>query len=179
MLRERAFQIPVQFSIQFSQWHKVSPSLNPDRAVPRPVEVDFRVPPHGRTANRGASLIRNSTPPPGPPQDPRHSPDVGSQGGAISYERGTPVHHPQIQHAPRCLSRIRSALRQGNVRRQQTDSRTTILQKCAAVPRRPCISGSWTFVSLNSRLESNEGEKITDVWTLGHLPLPQLTWTSH
>ena len=26
-----------------------------------------------------------------PPQGPRHSPTVGSQGGAVSYERGTPV----------------------------------------------------------------------------------------
>ena len=36
--------------------------------------------------------------------------------------------------------------------------RTTTSQKCAAVPRRARIQGSKTFVSLNSRLESNTEE---------------------
>ena len=36
---------------------------------------------------------------------------------------------------------------------------TTSSLKCAAVPRRARIEGSWTFVSLNSRLESNEEEE--------------------
>jgi len=27
----------------------------------------------------------------GPPSDPVHSPAIGSKGGAVSYERGTPV----------------------------------------------------------------------------------------
>ena len=40
---------------------------------------------------RVTSLIRNSPPPLGPPYSTRHSPTVGSQGGAVSYERGTPV----------------------------------------------------------------------------------------
>jgi len=35
----------------------------------------------------------------------------------------------------------------------------TTSQKCAAVPRRARISGSETFVSLNSRLESNKEEE--------------------
>ena len=39
---------------------------------------------------RGTSP-RRSSPPPGPPQGPRHSPTVGSQRGAVSYEQGTPV----------------------------------------------------------------------------------------
>jgi len=34
--------------------------------------------------------------------------------------------------------------------------RTTTSQKCAAIPRRARIQGSWTCVSLNSRLESNK-----------------------
>jgi len=34
-----------------------------------------------------------------------------------------------------------------------------ISQKCAAVPRRARIQGSQTFVSLNSRLESNKEEE--------------------
>jgi len=67
MLRERAFQIPVQFSIQFSQWLKVSPSLNPDRAVLRPVEVDFRVPPHAVGGQRTGVPRSSETAP--PPQD--------------------------------------------------------------------------------------------------------------
>jgi len=40
---------------------------------------------------RSTSLIRTS-PPPGPPYGPRHEPTVGSLGGVVSYERGTPVH---------------------------------------------------------------------------------------
>ena len=35
------------------------------------------------------------------------------------------------------------------------DSKTSTSQKCAAIPRRARIPSSWTFVSLNSRLESN------------------------
>ena len=38
--------------------------------------------------------------------------------------------------------------------------RTPTSQKCAAIPRRAHIQGSYTFVSLTSRLESdNEEEK--------------------
>ena len=37
--------------------------------------------------------------------------------------------------------------------------RTTTSHKSAAVPKRARISGSWTFVSLNSRLDSNKEEK--------------------
>ena len=40
---------------------------------------------------RGTSLIINSPPPLGPPEGPKHSPTVGAKGGAVSYERGTPV----------------------------------------------------------------------------------------
>ena len=37
-------------------------------------------------------LAHKKTPTPlGPPQDPRHRPKVVSYGGALSYERGTPV----------------------------------------------------------------------------------------
>ena len=39
------------------------------------------------------------------------------------------------------------------------DLRTTTSQKCEAVPRRARIQGSWTIVSLNSRLESNRGKE--------------------
>jgi len=37
--------------------------------------------------------------------------------------------------------------------------RVQAFQKCEAVPRRAHISGSWNFVSLNSRLESNKRKK--------------------
>ena len=37
--------------------------------------------------------------------------------------------------------------------------RTTHSQKCAALPRRARIQGSYTFASLNSRLESNKKKK--------------------
>ena len=39
------------------------------------------------------------------------------------------------------------------------DSRTTFSQKCEAVPRRARIQSLKTFVSLNSRLESNKEEE--------------------
>ena len=38
-------------------------------------------------------------------------------------------------------------------------SRTITSHKCAAVPRRARIEGSYTFASLNSRLETNEEEE--------------------
>ena len=40
---------------------------------------------------RGTSLIRHSTPTPGPPYGPRHRATVGSYGGVFLDERGTPV----------------------------------------------------------------------------------------
>jgi hypothetical protein len=43
---------------------------------------------------RGTSLIRNSPPPVGPPQDSRYSPDVGSWEEGVSYERDTSVLSP-------------------------------------------------------------------------------------
>ena len=37
-------------------------------------------------------LANKKTPTPlGPPLDPRHRPTVGSLGGAVSYDRGTPL----------------------------------------------------------------------------------------
>ena len=43
-------------------------------------------------AIQGYLVYKKPPPPPGPPQDSRHSPTVGSQVGAVSSERGTPVH---------------------------------------------------------------------------------------
>jgi len=37
--------------------------------------------------------------------------------------------------------------------------RTPTLQRCAAVPRKDRIQGSWTFVLLNSRVDSNKEER--------------------
>jgi len=39
----------------------------------------------------GRLAHKKQPPPPGSPSGPRHSPTVGSYGGAVSYERGTPV----------------------------------------------------------------------------------------
>ena len=39
------------------------------------------------------------------------------------------------------------------------NSKTTTSQKCEAVPRRVRMQGSYTFASLNSRLESNREEE--------------------
>jgi len=50
-------------------------------------------------------LAHKKTPNPlGPPEGPRHSPTVGSYGGAVSYERGTPV-GPYIRHMRSALWR--------------------------------------------------------------------------
>ena len=57
-------------------------------------------------AYRGTSPMRNSPPPLGPPYGPRHRPTVGSWGGAVSYERGTP-HPPQVMR-PHNLSGART-----------------------------------------------------------------------
>ena len=40
---------------------------------------------------RGTSLIKKTPTPLGPPYSPRHEPAVGSWGGRVSCERGTPV----------------------------------------------------------------------------------------
>ena len=40
-----------------------------------------------RDLHRGNSPVRKGP----PPEDPRHGPTIGSQEGAFSYERGTPV----------------------------------------------------------------------------------------
>ena len=44
---------------------------------------------------RGTSLMRKR-PPPEPTQGPTHRPTAGSQGVAVSYERGTPVHGDRV-----------------------------------------------------------------------------------
>ena len=44
--------------------------------------------------------------------------------------------------------------------------RTTTSQRCAAVPRRAHIQGSWICVLLNSRLESNKEEEDEKTSTL-------------
>ena len=36
--------------------------------------------------------LQKQPPPLGPPKGPRHGPTVESEGGAVSYERSTPVH---------------------------------------------------------------------------------------
>ena len=52
----------------------------PDKVVPTPYTLQ-------------GYLAHKKTPTPlGQPHDPRHSPNVGSWEGAVSYERGTPVH---------------------------------------------------------------------------------------
>ena len=40
---------------------------------------------------QGYLAHKKSPPAPGPPQDPRHRPTIGSKGGAISHERGASV----------------------------------------------------------------------------------------
>ena len=44
---------------------------------------------------RGVLLLGKCPPPLGPPFGPRHRPTVGSQGGAVFYERGTSVGVPR------------------------------------------------------------------------------------
>ena len=75
------------------------------------------------------------------------------------YTVGQRLH---ITSAPRWFSQrilTLKAVSSGTV----LNSRTITQHKCGAVPRRARIQGSCTFVSLNSRLESNkeEGEKVS------------------
>ena len=62
-------------------------SLNPEPTAPRwgPQEAKEW------STYMDTSLKRKRHPPLGPPYGPRHRPTVGSRGGAVSYERGTPV----------------------------------------------------------------------------------------
>ena len=50
---------------------------------------------------QGYLAHKKATTPLGPPQDPRHSPSVGSEGVAVSYERGTPVLVLQVMNEPK------------------------------------------------------------------------------
>ena len=43
-----------------------------------------------------AEVPRETPTPPGSPQVPRHRATVGSYGGGVSYERGTPVEGPPM-----------------------------------------------------------------------------------
>ena len=54
-------------------------------------------------------------------------------------------------------------MRMSEIRVDRTvlDSRRTTSQNCEAVPRRVRIQGSWSFASLNPRLESNEEEEVS------------------
>jgi hypothetical protein len=52
------------------------------------------------------------------------------------------------------------------------NSRTTTLQKCAVVPRRARRKGSYTFVSLNLRLEIDKEEKKMQVLHSAQFGLP-------
>ena len=67
------------------------------------------------------------------------------------------LHHPRHLNAP--------------------DLSATFSQNCDAVPRRARISGSYTFVSLNSRLESNdeEEEERLPEWFSTRLAKPKLS----
>ena len=47
------------------------------------------------------------------------------------------------------------------------NSRTTTSQQCAAVPRRARFEGSWTLVSLNSRLASSKEKEEDRIWWSG------------
>ena len=52
-------------------------------------KIDFGMPP--QKASQGYFAYKKTPTPLGPPQDPRHTPSVGSSAGAFSYERGTPA----------------------------------------------------------------------------------------
>ena len=58
-----------------------------------------------------------------------------------------------------CIAHFQTWVMQNKTIGIVLNSRTTGLHKCAAVPRRARIQGSWTYVSLNFRLESNKEEE--------------------
>ena len=58
-------------------------------------------------------LAHKKTPSPlGPPQGPRHSPTVGSQGGAVSCERSTPPLHTPVARGGLLVTVDRQVVRQ-------------------------------------------------------------------
>ena len=63
---------------------------------------------------QGYLAHKKPPPPQGPPEGPRHKLNVGCEGGAVSYERGTPVHG---NHTRRTARRTSSQLKaQGSSR---------------------------------------------------------------
>ena len=55
---------------------------------------------------RGTSLMRKCPPPLGPPWGPRHRSTVGFFGGAVSYQRGTPVCRESLLDEEEHLSNV-------------------------------------------------------------------------
>ena len=74
------------------------------------------------------------------------------------HESPTPGVIPTPQTSIFLQERLEEAQREAH-RERQVNLRITTSQKCAAVPRRARISGSQTFVSINSRLKSNKEEE--------------------
>ena len=69
---------------------------------------------------------------------------------------------PRWRDASSCVAERNSA------KRHRSNLRTTTSRECAVVSRRARIQGSWAFVPLNSRLESNTEEKKELRVPLGH-----------
>ena len=119
-----------------------------------------------REAVYGNLVHKKPSNPLGPPQDPRHRPTVGSQGGAFSYERGTPVGRDgreklsrlPLQAQPLQISQTKSnrSLKPNHI---QFSIQSNLKAQSATLVR---FRGGLVFkahrlcVSLNSRLESNK-----------------------
>jgi hypothetical protein len=69
---------------------------------------------------------------------------------------------PRWRHTSSCVAERNSA------KRHRSNLRTTNSRECAVGSRRARIQGSWAFVSLNSRLESDTKEKKELLEPLGH-----------
>ena len=88
----------------------------------------------------------------------------------VTTHRDTPCISAALSGGARPPTPDTSQLHGSTTLQKCVNLRTTTLQKCAAVPRRARIQGSWTFVSLTSRLESNKEEdsgRGEDQWAAG------------
>jgi len=76
-------------------------------SIPRPACPSRGGSFHPEAGLQGHLAHKKQPPPPGPPYGHRHSPTVGSQGGAVSYERDTPVHQTDCGRSGRKARRSR------------------------------------------------------------------------
>ena len=103
----------------------------------------------GRSRSRASSLLA------GP-----HHPTPDMNRAPCCCNPDEPVHQVGLvsTRINVCIAHFQTRVMQDKKVGTAFDLGTTTLQKCAALPRRTRIQGSWTYVSLNFRLERTKEE---------------------